>query len=78
MVLSLNLFFGGRVTVHTRRAEWGWGSTGEPHGFSFFSRSEKRVQVRLEVVEIQLCPQFVILLVKVLSSSKPKPKLLFS
>lgn len=56
----------------------GVGINWESHGFSSFPRSEERVQGRLEVVEIQLCPKFAILVVKVLSSSKPEHKLLFS
>lgn len=51
-----------------------WGT----HGLSSPLGSEKRVQVRLEVVEIRLCPKSSILVVWVLSCSKPVHKLLFS
>ena len=50
-------------TAQARRHVWGWGATGEPYGLSFPLGSEKRVQVRLEVVEMRLCPKSSILAV---------------
>lgn len=69
-------FRGG--TAHARKPDGGGDQLGNPHGFSSPTGSEKRVQVRLEVAEIPLCPKSSILVVRVLFGSKPMHKLLFS